>query len=92
MQSQQSSVNNYGRYNKSTFADCAVTEIWSAPHLPPYRQLSISRPLNRKEGSSLPVDPISVTYQQILYNSCNLRIIVKSSPPSHGFFPIWVST
>jgi len=83
MQSKQSSANNHDRYSKYAREGHALTRDHARTirfHANNSVQIGV---LLQREGDLffLPVDPSSEIYQQTLYNSCNLRIIVKSSPP-----------
>ena len=95
MYSQQSSTNNYGCYNNSIRADHAVTKIVVVPSAPMHQDLikyKLSFSSNEKEtldfftfcwsfGRQL---SLALTFNPC--NSCNLQIIVNSSPPPCDFF------
>ena len=100
MQSQQSSTSNHGCYNESTRADYL---IWgSRPYHPlPSKVISqtTNRPLlTRKDfwgktfWSFLSAKPKTDTLANYSCNSCNLRIIVDSSPPPRRFSRLRIFT
>ena len=96
MQSQKSSANNHDRYNRPTCADHAVTRI--TPVLSASMHIDQNKykwafSFNEKGESFLVLFPKEKKPSSKILafescNPCNLQIIVDSSPPKCGFFPI----
>ena len=97
VQSQQSNDNYHDHYNKSTRADHAVTRthIYHLLSCTQIRSSIKSSPITRRGTFFDPFLIAKLRTKTLTYNSCNscnLRIIVKYSPPHRDFFQLRVFT